>query len=98
MRASHVKIERNEEKIKIINSFKINDKQQLQIGGKQYSISALSDNRSMIDIYQLKSADSTLYFKPSGTGPEVRFYIFGKRDTHLEEIKKVQEYVKENFA
>jgi len=88
----------DEEKVKIMKDFEINDKQQLQIGGKQYNISALSDNRNMIDIYQFKSADSTLYFRPSGTGPEVRFYIFGKRETHLEEIKKVQEYIKENFA
>jgi phosphomannomutase len=51
----------------------------------------------MIDIYQLKSDDSTLYFRPSGTGPDVRFYIFGKRETHLNEIKKVMYFIENNF-
>jgi len=52
----------------------------------------------MIDIYQLKSKDSTLYFKTSGTRPDVRFYLFGKIETHLNEIKRVQKHVKENFV
>ena len=64
---------------------------------KDYQIHALSDNNNNIDIYQLKSKDSTLYFRPSGTGPDVRFYIFGKRETHLEEIHKVMEHIKINF-
>ncbi|MHA1343413.1 MAG: hypothetical protein ACTSQG_05470, partial [Promethearchaeota archaeon] len=67
------------------------------IGNKKYEVQALSDNNGIIDLYQLKSEDSKLYFRPSGTGPDVRFYIFGKRETHLEEIKRVQEYVKNNY-
>lgn len=89
---------KDEEKVKIMKGFEENDNKELQIGDKRYIISALSDNTNMIDIYQLKSPDSTLYFRPSGTGPEVRFYIFGKRETHSEEIDKVQEYVKENYG
>ncbi|GAG53950.1 unnamed protein product, partial [marine sediment metagenome] len=41
--------------------------------------------------------DSTLYFRPSGTGPDVRFYIFGKKETHLEEIHTVMNYIDDNF-
>ena len=89
---------KDEEKVKIMKGFEENDRKELQIGDKQYTISALSDNTNMIDIYRLKSTDSTLYFRPSGTGPEVRFYIFGKRETHSDEIKKVQEYVKEKYS
>ena len=33
----------------------------------------------------------------SGTGPDVRFYILGKRESHLEEIISVQTYIKENY-
>jgi len=36
-------------------------------------------------------------FRPSGTGPDVRFYIFGKRETYLEEIKNVQDYIIKNY-
>ena len=66
----------DKEKIKIMKGFEKNDRQGIVIGEKDYQISALSDNNNMIDIYQLKSINSTLYFRPSGTGPDVRFYIF----------------------
>ncbi len=87
----------DEEKVRIMNNFIKNDDRNIRIAGKDYHVKALSDNTGNIDIYQLKSQDSTLYFRPSGTGPEVRFYIFGKRETHLDEIKRVQKYVKENY-
>lgn len=88
----------DEEKIKIMKNFGKNDGKALEISQKIYNIHALSDNNKKIDIYQLKSENSTLYFRPSGTGPDVRFYIFGKRETYLDEIKRVQEYVKENYT
>ena len=88
----------DEEKIKIMKNFGKNDGKALEISQKIYNIHALSDNNKKIDIYQLKSKNSTLYFRPSGTGPDVRFYIFGKRETYLDEIKSVQEYVKENYT
>jgi phosphomannomutase len=87
----------DEEKIRIMKNFEKNDGNKVLISGKEYDIHALSDNNKMIDIYQLKSKDSTLYFRPSGTGPDVRFYIFGKKETHLDEIQRVQQYVKENY-
>ena len=88
----------DEQKIKIMNNFMKNDKKSLTINKKEYKVSALSDNANNVDIYRLKSADSTLYFRPSGTGPEVRFYIFGNRDTYLEELKTVQDYIKIQYS
>ncbi|MFX1496776.1 MAG: hypothetical protein ACFFBH_04550 [Promethearchaeota archaeon] len=88
----------DEEKVRIMNNFEQNDGKTISIANKDYKVQALSDNNHLIDIFQLKSEDSTLYFRPSGTGPEVRFYIFGKRETHLDEIKRAQNYVKENYA
>ena len=86
------------EKIKLMRNFATNDNKMLSINKKQYKVSALSDNTNNIDIFQLKSNNSTLYFRPSGTGPEVRFYIFGDRETHLEELKVVQEYIKNHYS
>ncbi|MFX0005624.1 MAG: hypothetical protein ACFFA7_04890 [Promethearchaeota archaeon] len=87
----------DEEKIRIMKNFERNDGKFITINDKNYKVHALSDNNNMIDIYRLKSQDSTLYFRPSGTGPEVRFYIFGKVETHLNEIKRVQKYVRDNY-
>ncbi len=88
----------DEEKVRIMKNFEKNHNNKILIDEKEYDVQALSDNNNMIDIYQLKSNDSTLYFRPSGTGPEVRFYIFGKVETHLDEIKRVQNYVKQNYS
>ncbi len=87
----------DEEKVEIMRKFLVNDGQNITIDTKDYKIKSLSDNNNMVDIYQLKSNDSTLYFRPSGTGPEVRFYIFGKVETHLNEIKKVMDYISANY-
>ncbi|MHA1373019.1 MAG: hypothetical protein ACTSR7_01855 [Promethearchaeota archaeon] len=87
----------DEKKVRIMNNFEKNDDQNISIAGKNYLVKALSDNTGKIDLYQLKSVNSTIYFRPSGTGPDVRFYIFGKRETHLDEIKDVQKYVNENY-
>ena len=87
----------DQEKIKIMENFKKNDNKVVKIGKKEYNIRALSDNINFIDIFQLKSNDSTLYFRPSGTGPDIRFYIFGKRETYLEEINEVMDYVNKNY-
>ena len=51
----------------------------------------------MIDIYQLKREEATLYFRASGTGPDMRFYIFGERETYEKEIKTVMNYIEENY-
>jgi len=87
----------DEEKISIMRNFEKNHNKKILIDKKEYKVQALSDNNEMIDIYQLKSDDSTLYFRPSGTGPDVRFYIFGKVETHLDEIHRVMEYIGDNF-
>ncbi|MHA1489727.1 MAG: hypothetical protein ACTSRI_08730 [Promethearchaeota archaeon] len=88
----------DEEKVKIMKNFEKNDKKTIKIAERNYNVRALSDNNNKIDIYQLKSKDSTIYFRPSGTGPDVRFYIFGKRETHLDEIKKAQEHIQQYYA
>jgi len=87
----------DKEKVKIIKNFEKNDGKSITIKEKTYMVTALSDNNRMIDIFELKSENSTLYFRPSGTGPDVRFYIFGKNETYLEEIADVMEFVNQNY-
>ena len=88
----------DEEKVKIMNNFAKNDGNKISVDNMEYSVDALSDNNNNIDIYRLKSEDSMLYFRPSGTGPDVRFYIFANREKYQEEINKVMQYVKNNYA
>jgi phosphomannomutase len=88
---------KDEKKVNIMTSFEENDGKTITIAEKEYHITALSDNTGEIDIYRLKSEDSTLYFRPSGTGPYVRFYIFGDRETYSHEIDAVINYVKNKY-
>ncbi len=88
----------DKEKVKIMKNFEKNDGNQVSIGNIKYSVEALSDNINNIDIYRLKSQDSLLYFRPSGTGPDVRFYIFANREKYQEEINKVMHFVKNYYV
>ncbi len=88
----------DQEKLQIMENFEAEDGKAITIGTKDYAVTALYDNQDEIKIYQLKSSDSTLYFRPSGTSPSVRFYIFGDKDTYLEEIERVKRYVKKNYV
>jgi len=88
----------DEEKVKIMGNFAENDGKHISINNAEYSVNALSDNNNNIDIYRLKSQNSMLYFRPSGTGPDVRFYIFADRERYKEEINNVMQYVKRNYT
>lgn len=88
----------DKEKVKIMENFAKNDGNQVSIANTNYLVDALSDNQENIDIYRLKSDHSILYFRPSGTGPDVRFYIFANRERYQEELTKVMKFIKENYA
>ncbi|TFG17066.1 MAG: hypothetical protein EU531_04365 [Promethearchaeota archaeon] len=88
----------DKEKVKIMDNFAKNDGQKVTIDNTEYAVDALSDNNNNIDIYRLKSKDSMLYFRPSGTGPDVRFYIFANRKKYQKEIAKVMDYIKSNYT
>jgi len=87
----------DKEKVKLMEDFIENDEKTINIAGKKYFVKALSNNQDEVEIYRLKSENSTLYFRPSGTGMEVRFYIFADKRVYEEEIEKVQEFVKKNY-
>ena len=88
----------DEEKIKIMKIFEKNDKNKISIGKHEYEVNSFSDNLGKINIFELKRDQAKLYFRPSGTGPDVRFYIFGKKETYLEEINTVMKIIKEKYS
>lgn len=88
----------DEEKIKIMKIFEKNDKNKISIGKHEYEVNSFSDNLGKINIFELRRDQAKLYFRPSGTGPDVRFYIFGKKETYLEEINTVMKIIKEKYS
>ncbi len=47
-----------------------------------YSVNSFSDMDNKIDVVYLQSETSVLFIRPSGTGPNIRVYIFGPPDTY----------------
>lgn len=95
IKASRTTIEASdEEKIKYVNYFSQRTGSQIAINEVIYNIGAFSDNSGEISIIYLKSKDSMLYVRPSGTGPEIRIYIFGNKNTYEKELKVVAQFLK----
>ena len=46
-----------------------------------------------IKTIHLKSETTDLYIRPSGTGPNIKIYIYGPQETYLEEMDRVGEYL-----
>ena len=95
IKASRTTIEASdEEKIKYVNYFSQRTGSQIAINEVIYNIGAFSDNSGEVSIIYLKSKDSMLYVRPSGTGPEIRIYIFGNKNTYEKELKVVAQFLK----
>lgn len=98
IKASRTTIEASdEEKLKYVDYFSQRTGSQIEINGVNYDIGSFSDNSGEVSIIYLKSKDSMLYVRPSGTGPEIRIYIFGNKNTYENELKVVAQALKDLF-
>ena len=79
----------DEEKIKYINYFKEMMNKEIEINNIKYKIGAFSDLSNNISIIQLKSNKSEIFIRPSGTGDEIRIYIFGDRSSYQSELENI---------
>ncbi len=68
--------------------------QQVAIGGKTYKVIDYRDNLGMLDIISLATDRSVLFARPSGTGNNVRIYIFGEKVSGKKELADVAEYLR----
>ncbi|MHA1897905.1 MAG: hypothetical protein ACTSU2_10965, partial [Promethearchaeota archaeon] len=94
IKSSRVTIHANDEqKIGYINYFEKILGKSIDIGNYKYQIGNFSDMNGKTKIIYLKSESSTLYIRPSGTGPNIRIYIFGASESYEEELNAVKKYV-----
>ncbi|MHA1452148.1 MAG: hypothetical protein ACTSRD_04730, partial [Promethearchaeota archaeon] len=61
-----------------------------------YSVNSFSDMKGKVDVVYLQSETSVLFVRPSGTGPNIRIYIFGPQNSFEQELSAVVNYVKQN--
>ena len=92
--ASRTAIKANDHrKLQILNFFTKLEKQEINIGKTKYMVSTFETVAGEKSVIHLQSNKSNLFIRPSGTGPEVRIYIFGPKETAEIELQQVKEYV-----
>ena len=63
-----------------------------------YRVNAFSDMNNKVDVVYLQSETSVLFVRPSGTGPNIRIYVFGPQNTYEQELSAVVDFVKSNSS
>ena len=82
----------DKQKVAIVEHFSHPAEKSITIDNKTYEIHSFEQINGKIAIIHLKSNNSNLYFRPSGTGPGVRIYIFGEINTAKNELMQVKAY------
>ncbi len=87
----------DKEKIAIVQEFSTKTGTELKIQELKYIIQSFELINGKIAIIHLHSDNSDIFFRPSGTGPGVRIYIFGAANTAKDELKRVEEFMLKRF-
>ncbi|MHA1109504.1 MAG: hypothetical protein ACTSRE_00270 [Promethearchaeota archaeon] len=84
------------QKIQYIDNLKSLIGKNIAIDEFTYSVNSFSDMKGKVDVVYLQSETSVLFVRPSGTGPNIRIYIFGPQNSFEQELSAVVNYVKQN--
>ena len=87
----------DKKKMEIIQYFSQRKGQTYEISGRKYNLGTFETLEHEVDIILLKDETSEIYFRPSGTGPNVRIYIFGKKESIQQQLADVKQYLEEKF-
>ena len=77
-------------KMKIVQSFVEMKEQTFEVKNLEYKIGTFEEINGKIAIIHLWNDKSNIYFRPSGTGPGVRIYIFGSEDSAESELEAIR--------
>ncbi|MHA1562675.1 MAG: hypothetical protein ACTSPA_11170 [Promethearchaeota archaeon] len=64
---------------------------------QEYKIGTFEEINGKIAIIHLWNNKSHIYFRPSGTGPGVRIYIFGPKDSIESELEEIRFKIEQMF-
>ena len=84
-------------KMKIIQNFVDMEGQTFDVRDQEYKISTFEEINGKIAIIHLWNDKSHIYFRPSGTGPGVRIYIFGPKDSTESELEEIRLKIEQMF-
>jgi hypothetical protein len=84
------------QKIQYIDNLKSLIGKSISIDGFTYAVNSFSDMKEKVDVVYLQSETSVLFVRPSGTGPNIRIYVFGPQNSFEQELSSVVNYVKQS--
>jgi len=84
------------QKIQYIDNLKSLIGKDITIDKVTYSVNSFSDMKGKVDVVYLQSETSVLFVRPSGTGPNIRIYVFGPQNSFEPELSAVVNYIKQN--
>ena len=82
------------QKIQYIDNLTALIGKKVPIDGITYKVDAFSDMKDSVDVVYLQSENSVLFIRPSGTGPNIRIYVFGPLSSFEKELSSVVNFVK----
>lgn len=88
----------DENKLKIVEFFVKKEGEEYEINGYIYKIGTFETVDGKKSVIHLRSSESELYIRPSGTGPNVRIYIFGPKETAQKELEIVKDKIEGIFS
>ncbi|MHA1746769.1 MAG: hypothetical protein ACTSWW_12275 [Promethearchaeota archaeon] len=84
-------------KVKIVESFATMKGESFAVGDEVYSVDTFEQVNGDVAIIHLHNPHTTIYFRPSGTGPGVRIYIFGRKSTVEHELQAIKQKLDDMF-
>ncbi len=88
----------DKKKVKILETFSKKTGEDIKIENYQYKISTFEQIGGKTAVIHFGSGDTDIYFRPSGTGPVVRIYVYGPKDNAIEQMNKVKDHIETMFA
>ena len=84
-------------KVKIVETFAKLKGESFKVDEIEYLVNTFEQVDGKIAIIHLVSDDTNIYFRPSGTGPGVRIYIFGPSETIKHNLKQIKKKINSLF-
>jgi phosphomannomutase len=85
-------------KMRIVQKFVDMKGQTFIVKDQEYKIGTFEEINGKIAIIHLWNDKSQIYFRPSGTGPGVRIYIFGPKNSTKSELEEIRIKIEQMFV
>ncbi|MHA1602895.1 MAG: hypothetical protein ACTSVU_04705 [Promethearchaeota archaeon] len=87
----------DKKKLKIIEIFTKLQGKTFNVNEKIFTVGTFDQIQGKVAIIHLYTSDTNVYFRPSGTGPGVRIYIFGPKMTIEQDLLDLKENINKLF-